>query len=139
MTTPPRSASDQCRGMNYFPRMLDKIRLFARGELRPDFHRNLGKGADSWCTGFLRVDYAALRERVLAGGTDEEILDWCFDHGRRLDQIDLMVWNSFVLKLGWNDMASSRLEKLKAESGLQDRPEIQTMAEYFEYDEGRKQ
>ena len=26
----------------YFPRMLDKMRLYARGELREDCHANLG-------------------------------------------------------------------------------------------------
>jgi hypothetical protein len=28
-------------GMMYFPRMLDEIRLHARGELGPDYHTNL--------------------------------------------------------------------------------------------------
>ena len=137
MTKPPRSASDKTNGLTYFARMLDKIRLFARSELRSDFHANLGKMGDGWCTSFLRVDYADLRERVLAGGTDEEILAWCFENGRDLNETDIMVWNSFVMKLGWNDLAAPRLRKLKEDSGLGDREDIQTMAEYFEVDEGR--
>jgi gluconokinase len=138
MNTPPRSAYDKTGGMMYFARMLDKIRLFAKGELRPDFHTNLGKGADNWCLDFLRVDYDALRERVLAKGTDEEILAWCFEHGRALNDTDFLVWNSFVAKLGWNDLAAPRLRKYKEASGLGDRNDIQTMLEYFEVDEGRK-
>jgi gluconokinase len=138
MNTPPKSGYEKTGGMAYFPRMLDKIRLHAKGELRPDFHANLGRGADGWCTGFLRVNYADLKQRVLEGGTDEEILSWCFAKGRPLDNNDLMVWNSFVTKLGWNDLASPRLQKLKAESGLADRNEIVTMFDYFEADEGRK-
>ncbi len=78
MTKPPGSAYETIDGMLYLPRMLSKIRLFAQGELRPDFHANLGKGADGWCCNFLRVNYAELRDRVLAGGSDEEILEWCF-------------------------------------------------------------
>jgi gluconokinase len=124
--------------MVYFPRMLSKIRLFAAGELRPDFHANLGIGADEWCTSFLRIDYAALKNRVLEGGSDEEILEWCYENGRRLNKVDLLVWNSFITKLGWNDLATPRLEKYKAESGLAHRTDLQTMAEYFEVDEGRK-
>ena len=64
MNKPPRSAYDKVCGMLYFPRMLDKIRLFAGGELRPDFHANLGKGADGRCADFLRVDFAALKDRA---------------------------------------------------------------------------
>lgn len=135
---PPKSAYEKVMGMAYFPRMLDKIRLHAKGQLRPDFHANLGKGADGWCTGFLRVSYVDLKERVLQGGTDEEILLWCFEKGRELDDTDLMVWNHFATKLGWRDMATPRLEKYKAESGLAERGDLVTMVDYFDVDEGRK-
>ena len=89
----PRSAYDKAGGMTYFPRMLDKIRLFADDQLHPDFHANLGKGADGWCCDFLRIPYPDLRLRVLAGGTDEQVLEWCFANGRRLtdDVIDITV------------------------------------------------
>jgi hypothetical protein len=137
MNTPPRSAYDKTSGMMYFARMLDKVRLFAEGKLRPDFHGNLGKGADNWCVSFLRVEYGSLKDRVLAGGTDEEILAWCFEKGRTLNDTDLLVWNTFIAKLGWNDLAAPRLRKFKEASGLANRDDIQTMAEYFEVDEGR--
>jgi hypothetical protein len=133
----PRSAYDQVDGLLYFARMLDKIRLHARGALREDFQPNLGKGADHWCTRFLHVEYEALQERVLEGGTDEEILAWCIAQGRELNDVDRMVWNQFVTKLGWNDFASARLETLKAQSGLAGRDDLQTMPQYFEVDEGR--
>src|SRR5260370_4475998 len=85
MNATPKSGYEKVGGMMYFPRMLDKIRLHARGELRPDFHANLIIGADGFCTGFLHVAYADLRNRALAYGTDEEILRWCFENGRRLN------------------------------------------------------
>lgn len=138
MNKPPKSAYLKTGGMTYFARMLDKIRLFATGQLRPDFHANLGRGGDGWCTSFLRVDYEALKVRVLAGGTDEEILQWCFDNGRKLNDVDLMVWNKFVTTLGWRDEATPRLQKLKEENGLGQRDDIITMTEFFEVDEGRK-
>jgi gluconokinase len=138
MTKPPRSPNDETSGLRYFARMLDKIRLFASGELRPDFHANLGKGADKWCCGFLRVEYEKLKARVLAGGTDEENLEWCYTNGRRLDATDLLVWNGFSAKVGWRDFASDRLMQVKAESGLADRDDIQTMTDYMEVDEGRR-
>jgi hypothetical protein len=137
MTTPPRSAYDMTSGMCYFARMLDKIRLHARGELPPDYHSFLGRGADGWCVTYLRVNYEALRERVLASGTDEEILQWCFENGRKLEETDLFIWNSFAKKLGWNDVASSLVQRLKRKSGLAERDDIVTMFDYFDADEGR--
>jgi hypothetical protein len=138
MSQKPVSAYTKTGGMAYFPRMLSKIRLRALGTLPPDYHANLGKGADGFCASFLRITYEALQERVLAGGTDEQILEWCFDNGRRLNEDDLLVWNGFILKLGWNDPASRRLQKVKADNGLAHRDDIQTMPDFFDVDEGRK-
>jgi len=138
MNTPPRSAYDTAHGMTYFPRMLDKIRLHAKGVLPADYHANLGKGADSWCCGFLRVNYEDLKARTFEGGSDEEILQWCFAQGRSLDQGDLFIWNLFAKKLGWNDPASDHLRRFKRKSGLAEREDIVTMFDYFEADEGRE-
>jgi Domain of unknown function (DUF5069) len=138
MQSTPKSGYEKAGGMVYFPRMLDKIRLHARGELRADFHANLGNGADNWCCTFLRVNYADLRARVLEGGTVDEILEWCFANGRRLNEIDLMIWNQFVTKLGWNDFATPLLQRLKTEGSFSGRDDIQTMVDFFEVDEGRK-
>jgi hypothetical protein len=138
MTKTPASAAEMVGGMYYFARMLSKIRLFAAGELRADFHANLGKGADGWCCNFLRVDYAGLRERVFASGSDEEILEWCYANGRRANETDIWVWNQCMTRVGWRDRASAHLEKYKAQSGLAERADIVTMFEFFEVDEGRK-
>lgn len=123
--------------MLYFARMLDKIRLFARGELDEAYHSNMGKGADARCLDFLRVTYPALRERVLASGSDEEVLEWCFEKGRRLNEGDLLIWNGFISKFGWNDSATRTLERLKKENGCGQRTDIVTIADLIDFDEGR--
>ena len=127
-------------GMMYFPRMLDKIRLQARGELGEDYHPNLGRArtADGACSNFLRVNYSDLRDRVLAGGSDEEIIEWCYERGRRLNDGDLRVWNGFLSKLGWNDFVTSRLEEQKQKSGITHRTDIVTVAELIDLEEGRR-
>ena len=135
----PCSVLDETSGMMYFPRMIGKIRLLAKGRLWDDLHENLGKGMDGWCCGFLHVDYGELKARVLQGGTDEEILQWCQEHGRPLNDADRLVWNSFASKLGWNDRVSPTLARRKAELGVADRDDIQTMAHYMDVDEGRRQ
>ncbi|GHB89960.1 DUF5069 domain-containing protein [Cerasicoccus arenae] len=134
----PISAYEKTQGMIYFARMLDKIRKHAAGELRNDFTENLGRGFDMRCANLLRVPYNTIRERTLEGGSDEEILQWCFENGRELNEGDVHVWNEFLRKTGWQDGTTERLTERKVESGLANCDEIQTMAEYFEYDEGRK-
>ncbi len=125
----------------YFARMLDKMRLHATGKLPPDYHQNLSKGFDGRCCRFLGVDYSALRERVLQGGSDAEILEWCFAKGRRPNEEEILVLNSFLRKRGWRDEedgATEELENYKRESGLSDRKDLLTFFDYYEVDEGRK-
>jgi len=86
---PLRSPSEKVGGLFYFGRMLDKIRLHAKGELPSDYHANLGKGFDEKCVKFLRVDYEEMVERVKQGATDKEILDWCFTVGRKPTEDDV--------------------------------------------------
>ena len=137
--TLPCSPLDETAGLKYFPRMLAKIRLQAEGRLWEELQNNLGKGSDGWCLGFLHVNYEDLKARVLEGGTDEEILQWCEERGRPLNDADRLVWNAFATKLGWNDHVSAMLVKRKAESGLAHRDDIQTMAHYIDVDEGRRE
>ena len=139
MTTYPKSPKEITDGMMYFPRMLDKIRLHAQAELHEDYHQNLGgpRTLDGACCNFLRVNYADLCERVKQGGTDQEILEWCFEKGRRLNEGDLFVWNAFASKLGWRDSFAPTLEKRKKKLGIAERADILTMSDLIDFDEGR--
>ena len=132
-----RSPCEKVGGLFYFGRMLDKIRLHAKGELPSDYHVNLGKGFDEKCVRFLRVNYDELAERVKKGGPDEEILQWCFSVGCRPSDDDLYVWNEFMRKRGWDDEVSVTLKRRKAEAGMTDRADIQTAFQFIDADEGR--
>ncbi len=132
-----RSPSEKVGGLSYFGRMLDKIRLHAKGALPSDYHANLGKGFDEKCANFLRINYNQLVERVNRGGTDEEILHWCLETGRKPDENDIYVWNEFMRKRGWNDEVSKILERRKREAGMSDRSDIQTAFQFIDTDEGR--
>jgi gluconokinase len=134
---PLRSPSGKVGGLFYFGRMLDKIQFHAKGELPSDYHANLGIGFDEKCVKFLRVDYEELVERVKQGGTDEEILEWCFTAGRRPSEDDIYVWNEFMRKRGWNDEVSDMVARRKAEAGMTDRSDIQTSFQFIDADEGR--
>jgi hypothetical protein len=132
-----RSPSEKVGGLFYFGRMLDKIRLHSKGNLPSDYHANLGKGFDEKCVRLLQVNYARLVERVKNGGPDEEVLQWCFDNGRRPIEDDIYVWNEFMRKRGWNDEVSEILKRRKAEAGMSDRADIQTAFQFIDADEGR--
>jgi Domain of unknown function (DUF5069) len=135
----PKSPKEVTKGMMYFPRMLDKIRLHLSGELPQEYHKNFGavRAADGACCNFLRVHHRDLIERVKQGGTDEEILEWCFENGRRLNEGDLFVWNGFASKLGWRDAATSILEGAKERAGITDRTDIMTIPDFIDFDEER--
>jgi Domain of unknown function (DUF5069) len=132
-----RSPSQKVDGLFYFGRMLDKIRLHARGELPPDYHENLGKGFDEKCVTFLQIDYDQLVEHVKRGGSDEEILQWCFSVGRKPSENELYIWNEFMRKRGWNDEVSGTLKRRKQEAGMSERSDIETAFQFIDADEGR--
>ncbi|PTX95837.1 DUF5069 domain-containing protein [Opitutus sp. ER46] len=123
-----RSDYEKIGGLVFFGRMLDKIRLKAAGKLPSDYFTGTANRThfDARCCRFLQVDYDQLVARVLAGGTDEELLAWCFTHGRRPTDDDIQVWNEFMMKRGWNDAGSSELAQAKRDRGFGDRADIQT-------------
>jgi carbohydrate kinase (thermoresistant glucokinase family) len=123
-----------------FGRMLDKLRLSARGMLPPDYRDNLGEARpllfDARCCRFLGVPYPALRDRALQGGCDEEILAWAHARGTPRSDEDCMIWNRFMTKFGWRDDRSDVLRERIKEYGLEPaRPE--TQFELLDIDEGR--
>ncbi|MEP6820745.1 MAG: DUF5069 domain-containing protein [Chthoniobacterales bacterium] len=134
---PVRSPAAKVGGIAYFGRMIDKIRVHAENKLPAEYQPNLGKGFDANCLTFLRVDYALLVDRVKTGGSDDEILQWCFEHGRRPEADEIAVWNEFMRKRGWNDEVTEFLVRRKKEIGMAGRSEIETMFQFIDVDEGR--
>jgi hypothetical protein len=127
------------RGLVYFARMIDKIRLRAAGHLPEIYHKHLGIDFDGRCLRFLgNIDYAALREQALKGGSNEELLDWCFAHGRKPTDEEIETWSGFMAKRGWRDEAYDRIIFRLKEAGLEARAaEAVTMFDFIDIDEGR--
>jgi gluconokinase len=132
-----RSPAAKVEGLIYFGRMIDKIRENAAGKLPPEYQANLGTGFDANCTTFLRIDYHQLVERVEHGGSDEDILHWCYALGRQPSTDEVHVWNEFMRKRGWHDEVAEFLTRRKKEAGMAGRSEIKTMFEFIDVDEGR--
>ena len=132
-----RGPREKVGGIFWFCRMVDKVRLHREGKLPPEYVQNLGTGFDGRCLRFLGISYEQLQAEVQPGLSDEAILDKCFALGRKPNEEEIEVWNEFMRKRGWNDVASEMVKKRKKESNLQYLEEIQTMFGYIDVDEGR--
>jgi hypothetical protein len=128
-----RHSAEMVGGIVFFGRMLDKIRLHARGKLPPDYNR--GIGFDGRVCRFLGVTYTAIIDRVLAGFSDEEILAWCFRNGRHPTDEEIFIFNAFMSKRGWKDDSTAELEQMKRDRGFASRKEIQTFFDLHKADE----
>jgi gluconokinase len=135
----PCSDYIETRGINFFARMLDKIRLNAKGLLPEGY--NLGfsdpTSFDARFCRFWLIEYDTVLERTLQGGSNEEIFDDVFE-GRDISDDEILVWNEFLVKRGWRDGGSRELQQLKTEMGMGDRSDIQTFVDLHDVDEGRK-
>jgi Domain of unknown function (DUF5069) len=138
----PVSDRVETKGLVYFARMLDKIRLHAAGKLPADyFVGGVDEDPtlfDARCTRFLGVNYDELAGRIRQGGSDEEILEWCFEHGRPPSEEEIKIWNAFMTKRGWRDEATADLQAAKKRNGWADRDDIQTWMDLHDAEEGRK-
>jgi hypothetical protein len=134
-----RSPHDTVGGIVHFGRMLDKIRLHAGGKLPEDYTEQLGDQGgtfDGRCVRFLKVNYNALRDRTLAGGSDEQVLEWAFAVGREPTDEEILIWNAFMTKRGWRDEAHDRLVFRLNEAGFGTDCGVETMFDFIDKDEG---
>ena len=141
MAFPIRSPREKVGGIFVFGRILDKIRLQARdGKLPDGYHLGVIAGKrtfdDRVCC-LLGVDFEGLTARTSAGGSDEEILEWCFENGHRPTAEQIEIWNGFMSKRGWRDEASAGLAAQKQQAGFADRDDIQTFFDLMDAEEGR--
>src|SRR5260370_23187660 len=99
----PVSDYKETKGLVYFARMLDKIRLKARGELPPDYFTGLDEDPtmfDTPSTRFLAVIYDELVDPTLKGGSEEEIIEWGFQRGRKPGEQEIKICDAFLLNSG---------------------------------------
>ena len=136
----PTSDYAETKGVIFLARMLDKIRLKHQGLLPPNYNV-VGCGVwdcfDARFCRFFGVDEEQLIKRTIEGGSDKEILDWCFEKFGRPSEEKIEFWNSFITKRGWRDESSAELKALKQAEGLGDRSDVQTWVDYHDVDEGR--
>lgn len=140
-TSFPVSAHVKTRGIVYFARVVDKIRLHAAGKLPAGYVSHLGfsdpTSFDARFCRFWELDYEQVKARALQGGSAEVVLDDLFRGRKPLNDEQVFVWNLFLLKRGWRDSGSSGVVEGKAEAGFINRADIQTYVDLQDVEEGR--
>ncbi len=135
----PVSGYQKTERLVYFARMCSKARLMEKRLLPVEYHEFIGVGFDGRCYRFLNVSYENIKDLVKDGKEDNEILEWCYANGRRPNDEEVFIWNLFMEKRGWRDDDSELVQSEKESIGLGDREEIQTLFDFYDFDEGRRQ
>lgn len=138
----PRSPKALLGGIAHLGRFIDKIRLRDAGQIQD--YNYITIGFDKYLIDFLGIDAKSFEQRVLAGGTDEELLAWVKANGRKLSDQEISQWSQELLASGPKDEAArqrfqGRLKDIAIKRGvaLSSLPSVTTWADVIELDEGR--
>ncbi|MCZ6801806.1 MAG: DUF5069 domain-containing protein [Nitrospirae bacterium] len=138
----PRSPKEQLGGIAHLGRLFDKIRMRNAGLIQD--YNYLTVGFDLYLLNLLEISGEDLEQRVLAGGTDEELVAWIQANGRTLTDQDRTQWNDRIANgAPQNEAAQQRFEARRAEvgttRGLSEKQlsQITRWVDIIEWDEGR--
>ena len=92
---PLRSSHESLGGYIVLPRLIDKVRLLAKGDLPEPYAANV-LGAEYTLDGrflsFTGLDAEALRQAILSHRTDDEVLAWVQHHAKRATLSEIQAW-----------------------------------------------
>jgi hypothetical protein len=142
MTKYPRSPKALLGGIAHLGRFIDKIRLRHEGQIQD--YNYITVGFDKYLVDFLQIDPKAFEQRVLAGGTDDELLAWVRANSRKPPEQEIAEWSQGLLSSGPKDDAArqrfqGRLQGVATQRGVSvsSLPPVSTWADVIELDEGR--
>ena len=140
--TYPRSPKVLLGGIAHLGRFIDKIRLRNAGQIQD--YNYITVGFDKYLVDFLQIDPKACEQRVLAGGTDEELLVWVKANSRKPSDEEIAQWSQGLLSSGPKDDAArqrfqGRLQDIATKRGvpLSSLPSVSTWAGVIDLDEER--
>ena len=138
----PRSPKSLLGGIAHLGRFIDKIRLRHAGQIQD--YNYITVGFDKYLVDFLQIDPKAFEQRVLAGGTDEELLAWVRANSRKPSEQEIAQWSQGLLDSGPKDDAArqrfqGRLQDIATKRGVPVAflPPVQTWVNVIELDEER--
>ncbi len=138
----PRSPKMLLGGIAHLARFIDKIRLRHAGLIQD--YNYITVGFDKHLIEFLHIDPKAFEALVLAGRSDQELLDWIKAQGEPRTLEEIAQWNQILLSSRPKDDAArqrfqNRLQEIAVKRGtpVTSLPSVSTWAEVIELDEGR--
>ena len=138
----PRSPKALLGGIAHLGRFIDKIRLRHAGKIQE--YNYITVGFDKYLVDFLQIDPKAFEQRVLAGGTDSDLLAWVKVNSRKLSDQEIAQWSQGLLSSGPKDDAArkrfqGRVQDIATKHGvpLSSLPSVSTWADVIELDEAR--
>ena len=138
----PRSPKALLGGIAHLGRFIDKIRLRHAGKIQD--YNYITVGFDKYLVDFLQIDPKSFEQRVLAGGTDDELLAWVKANSRKLSEQEIAQWSQGLLTSGPKDDAArqrfqGRIQDIATKRGmpLSSLPAVSTWADVIELDEER--
>lgn len=140
--TYPRSPKALLGGIAHLGRFIDKIRLHNAGQIQD--YNYITVGFDKYLVDFLGIDAQSFEQRVLAGGTDEELLAWVKANSRKPSDLEIAQWSQGLLASGPKDDAArrrfqDRLQAIANKRGVavSSLPAVTTWVDVIELDEER--
>jgi hypothetical protein len=140
--TYPRSPKSLLGGIAHLGRFIDKIRLRHEGKIQD--YNYITVGFDKYLVDFLQIDPKAFEQRVLSGGTDDELLAWVKANSRKPSEQEITEWSQGLLSSGPKDDATrqrfqGRLQDVATGRGVpvSSLPSVSTWADVIELDEDR--
>ncbi len=138
----PRSPKEQVGGICHLGRLIDKVRMRHAGLIQD--YNYLTVGFDKYLLDHLGIQGADFEQRVLQGGTEEEICEWIEAQGKPFSDEEKAQWNEMVLNGGpKNEQAQQRfnakLEDVAKKRGVRvdQLPPASTWTDCIELDEER--
>ena len=138
----PRSPKVLLGGIAHLRRFIDKIRLRNQGKIQD--YNYITVGFDKYLIDFLGIDAKVFEQRVLAGETDEELLQWVQVHRKPVTSEEVAQWSENLLASGPKDDAAhqrfqGRMQDIAIKRGtsISSLPSVTTWADVIELDEGR--
>jgi hypothetical protein len=138
----PRSPKALLSGIAHLGRFIDKIRLRNVGQIQD--YNYITAGFDKYLIDFLGIDAKSFEQRVLAGGTDEELRNWVMANGKPHSSEEIAQWSQGLLASGPKDDAAhqrfqGRLQEIATKRGVavDSLPPVTTWADVIELDEER--
>ena len=138
----PRSPKALLGGIAHLGRFIDKIKLRNAGQIQD--YNYMTVGFDKYLIDFLGLDAKAFEQKVLAGGTDEQLLAWVVANSKPHSHEEIARFSQGLLASGPKDDTTrarfqGRLDEIAKKRGVpvSALPSISTWADAIELDEGR--